>query len=192
MSHKEFIPLSVIECRVAVALAIDLCDLLSKRTYFCISCRMLRKDIIFSIHHERLAEISRREELHVHARLSYKLCRNRLVKMYSHRNALVLACNLDCSPEVIVRIIKDHRDCIAVLVNVSGLENRIDIPLLRCVHQTDTAACGNTHTPLDDFDRCGLLIAEHAVVFIAIHKEVHSPVLKILKIVYLERLSRQH
>ena len=109
--------------------------------------------------------------------------------MYSHRDTLVLACNLDCSPEVIVRIIKDHRDCIAVLVNVSGLENRIYIPLLRCVHQTDTAACGNTHTPLDYFDRCGLLIAEHAVVFIAVHKEVHSPVFKILKIVYLERLS---
>ena len=69
---------------------------------------MTRKDCRLSVHHIGLAEIWRREELHVQSSLTYKLCRYLLVKIYSHLDALLGWCDLDRIVEVILLIDEVH------------------------------------------------------------------------------------
>ena len=104
MSHEELTTSAVVECRKTE----DLSDLLLHRSCVNRACRMTRKDCRLSVHHIGLAEIWRREELHVQSSLTYKLCRYRLVKIYSHLDALLGWCDLDRIVEVILLIDEVH------------------------------------------------------------------------------------
>ena len=167
----------------------DLRDLLADRTHFGRSGRVFREDIRHAVHQEGLAEICRREELHVHSRLADKALRDRIVEIDGHGDTLVLAGHLDRGLESIVGVVEHDRYGILFLVDSPGLQDGIDIPLLGGVHQANAAARGDTDAAEDDLDGGGLLVTEHTRVVVAVNEEVDTGILEILKVIDFEVLS---
>ena len=156
---------------------------------FRIMHRILGQNPRETVHQVVLAEVGRREELQVQARLAHKGLRHRLVQDHLDHASAVLREHPVAGGEVIVRMGQCHLHEVVLAVHDAVRHHAEDVPLFRGVHQADSAAGGDAFATLDDFQAGEFLVIEPSVVEVVVHEDIGSAGLEITEVVEFHRLG---